>query len=280
MRRFFRPGARTAWLALALLVLVGGCSASRLAGWYTTRKIDKYLDLTSEQKKYVRSRVDHHIESLRRSASTDVIPVLKHVRYVTAKGATEREIEKLQGDFDALFDLFVAKITPDAASVFAFLEPNQIDRFHRKMREGIDEAYEDIRDRSQEEADEKLIDAVEKWTGSLDAEQKRKILAVTRGLQRERSAAFDAHRRRLDRFVALVRTKPGAPAIEAELLRLWKTRYEAMAPDRTAEEQRAEQRKVLLTIDGLLNEKQRKHAVAEVDKRIRQIRRFALPADG
>lgn len=281
VNRPIRPQkARALWLCIGLSMLIGGCSASRIAGWYTTRKIDKYLDLTSEQKKFVRARVDVHIEGLRRRVSTDVLPLLKRVRYVTAKGATEQEIAKLQDDFDSLFDMFVDRITPDAAAVFAMLDAEQIDRFHRKMREDIDDAYEDIRDRSPEEADEKLIDAVEKWTGSLEDAQIARVLAVTRDLQSERKVAFGAHRRRLDGFVAFLKRKPGAKAVHEELLRLWHTRYEAMAPERSREVQRAEHRRVLLTIDGMLTEKQRKHAVAEIDKRIRKIRRFSLPPDG
>jgi hypothetical protein len=265
-------------LGLVLLLLGNACSVASLAGWYVTRRVDKYLDLSSEQKKWVRARVDHHIEALRRSATTEAVPLLRRVRGVVARGPTEADIAELQREVEALIDRFVARVVPDVAALFASLRDDQIDRFQRKMRKGLGEGYEDLRlppDERRERADEKAIEAVEKWTGSLAPAQKARLLKAVRAMDDERAATYRVHVSRLNAFADLLRGRPGAVEVGKELRRLWDTRYDAIAPSRSRDAQRADQRRILLLIDGMLTMEQRRHAVDEINSVIVKIKRFA-----
>jgi hypothetical protein len=280
MSRDPRWSARQAVAVGLVLALVGtACSSSRIAGWYLTRRIDSFLDLSSDQKRWVRARVDHHIEELRSELTTEVLPLLRRVRATVARGPTEGELARFQLEMEALFDRFVDRVVSDTAIVLASLEPHQIARFHKKMRQGIDESYEDVRvpkaDR-RKKADDKLIESLEKWTGSLQGWQVARVLGVVHDLPDTRPAVYRAQVQRLHRFTAFLRKHPGREAIARELQRLWDTRYEAMAPGSTQEAQQADQRRVLLTVDRVLTPKQREKVLDSIDTQISRLKRFAL----
>ncbi|MFW6067150.1 MAG: DUF6279 family lipoprotein [Myxococcota bacterium] len=266
-------------LGVALMaagVLLGtACTAERLAGWYVTRRIAGYLDLSSEQRQWLRQRVDGHIAALRRDVLPKAVRLLRRTRALAARGPTEAEVRELQASFDALADGAVARLAPDVAKLLAMLDDAQVARFRRKLRENLDEAYEDLRAPPPERrtrAREKLVEGVEEWTGDLRRRQIALLLRVTPDIARERTARYRDAVRRLRTFTAMLHRHPGAEAIERELLRLWRTRYDDTAG--SLEERRRMQRRVLLALDETLTLKQRRHVIQQIDDRIRQLKRF------
>jgi hypothetical protein len=260
-------------------MLAGACSGVRIAGWYLTRQIDGYLALDSDQKSWVRSRVDHHLEVTRGEISSDIIPLLRRVRGVVIRRPTEANLRALQAEVDVLVDRFVARLIPDVAALFASLRDDQIDRFQDKMRKGLGEAYEDLRlpaGERRQRADKKTIEAVEKWTGKLTKAQRARVIELARTVEDDRPATYRSHVARLNAFANLLRGDATAFDVAKTLQRLWDTRYEAIAPQSAREDRRAAQRRVLLALDEVVTMEQRRHMVGEIDGVIRKVKRFGV----
>ncbi|MFW5925220.1 MAG: DUF6279 family lipoprotein [Myxococcota bacterium] len=267
-------------VCIAIAGLSAGCTGERIAGWYVTRKIDGYLDLSSTQKDWVRSRVDHHLIALRKEMLPEAVRLMRRTRAVVARRPTRAEVKKLQRAVDDLVDRFVARLVPDTAALFAMLNDAQIEHFRTEVRADLDDSYGDLPKAPNErkkDAAEKLVEAVEDWVGDLTKPQVAGLLGLAKQLPDERPAIYRANVARLNDFVTFLRDDPDRQAIARKLGHMWRTRYEGLGPDRGHESRRAEQRRVLLTIDRMLTMEQRRHVVDEINDRIAKIKRYALP---
>jgi hypothetical protein len=280
-RRLARTGIL--WLGGACLWL-SACTATtaRLAGWYVTRQIDGYLDLGREQHQQLRARVDERLDVLRRKELPRWLHLLRQTRDAMGRGTSEAELGELLARYDTLLDQAVDQLTPSIAEVLSGLSDAQIAHFEARMLEKHEETYEDLKlpaAEQREKLDERTIEAIESITGDLGDEQRRTILAHTRTLPDERPIRYRVDRQRITGFAAFLRGHPGPPAIDAELQRLWDTRYQVLGPGRDKIARRVEQRRVLLAIDQTLLAEQREQAVENMNERIRIAKRFLLPAE-
>lgn len=254
----------------------GGAFVERVAGWYITRKIDGLFDLESEQKSWVRGRVDGHLESIRAGELEKAIALLEDTRAVMARGATDDSIRKLQDRSDALMDSFVRRMAPDTAHLLAGLSSEQVDHFASEMRDALKDSYEDVKLSASErraQADEKFVERMEDILGELSAEQRAMFLPTARKIAEERPRQYKSGLKRIDTVAAKLKAKPGKQAIQQGLLDMWDRRYAAIG-ERTREQRRASQREFLLRIDRSLSVEQRAHAVEYVDGRLAQLKRF------
>lgn len=267
---------------LLATLFCGACSASeRLAGWYVTRQIDGYLDLDSTQKKALRVRVDAQLQRLRANELPRWLFVLRETRNTLARGASDEQLKSLQQRYDGLLDDAAQQLTPDLAVVLADLNDSQISHFEQQLKEQQDESYEERHlptEERLEETDERVFDAIESLVGELSDGQKQSISRLVRALPDERPVRYQVERKRIVTTAKLLRSHPGAAAVEAELQRLWRSRYDELGKGRDIRSRRAEQRHVLLFIDRLLTPEQRATAVANMNKLILRVREFQLPA--
>jgi hypothetical protein len=270
------------WLGGACLWLAA-CTATsaRLAGWYVTRQLDGYLDLNNEQHQQLRARVDEQLDVLRREELPRWLHLLRQTRDAMGRGTSEAELAELLARYDTLLDHAAELLMPKIAETLSGLDDAQIAHFEVRMLEKHEETYEDLKlpaAEQREKLDERTLEAIESITGELRDEQKLTILARTRTLPDERPIRYRVDKQRIAGFARFLRTHPGAAAIDAELHRLWDTRYEVLGPGRDKSARRIEQRRVLLAIDQTLSAEQREQAVENMNDRIRVAKRFSLPA--
>ena len=266
-------------LLLAMVLLGGGCGGAfveRVAGWYIARKIDGIFDLESEQHDWVRDRVDHHLDSMRKGELDRAIALLEDTRDLMAKGPSDAEIKAMQDRSDALMDRFVRRMAPDAAHLLAGLSDGQVDHFKGEMLDALEDSYEDVRLSKQERrqrADEKFIERMEDILGKVRDDQRAEWLPIARRIADERPRQYASGKERINDVASKLRAHPPEAEIHAGMIDMWEKRYAAIGP-KTREQRRAEQRAFLLRIDRSLDAEQRAHAVAEMDSRIAQLSRF------
>ena len=257
-----------------------GCSgmSTKVAGWYVTRQIDGYFDLTSEQKEQVRERVDTLIAEVRRDELPKALYVMRLVRNAIAENQVAPRIDDLQERADVLLERAAQRLIPELAWVMSQLDDAQIAYFEGKLRENLGKIYEDQKlpaGERRKKLDEQLIEALEKAVGDLSVAQRQTILQAAHALPDDRAARYRIDHARIASTGTLLRAHPGQPAIEAELQRLWVTRYE-VAAGRDKLTRRAEQRTFLLTVDHTVTTAQREQAVENLNERIRSLARFEL----
>jgi Family of unknown function (DUF6279) len=269
-------------LAVVLALLCSACStvSTKVVGWYITRQIDSYVDLTSAQKELVRPAVDLEIERVRREDLPRWLDLIRGVRDQIQRGPGDAETLALQLRYDRLLDAAVMRMAEQFAPLFADLAPAQIDHFEIKLVEHVDKMFKEQKlppDERREEQDEALIDGIEQLTGDLSDEQVTRILSATHALPDDRPARYKNDRGRAFAFTKFLRTKPSREAIEAELKRLWVTRFDALGPGFDLDARRNQQRRGLLSLDKLLTQEQREHAVAHLNEQLIKAKKWVLP---
>lgn len=254
---------------------------TRVAGWYVTRKLDGYLDLTREQKSQVRGRVDTLLTEIRREELPRALYVMRLVRNAIAEDQVPQRIEELQERSDQLLEQAARRLIPELGWALSLLDDRQIGHLEGKLREKVDELYADQKLPPAErraKLDAQLLEGLEKVVGDLPAPQRESILRAAHEIPDDRAARYRFDLRRIASTGELLRSHPGQAAIEAELQRLWATRYD-VDQDRDKRSRRAEQRRFLLSVDRTMTEAQRKRAVENLNDRIRSLARFQLPTD-
>ena len=264
--------------ALALCVLcMSSCTSltTRFAGWYVTREIDRYLDLTSEQQHVLRAHVDAQLSRLRRDELPKWLTLLRELRDQMDRGTSEVAIARLQRRTDALLDHTAHLLIPEVSQLLSKLDADQIAHFEREMLEEHEEKHEE-----EEALDEQLVEAIESLVDDLQVTQQETIRRAARALPDRRPQRYRVDKQRILSTAALLRTHPGPQAIQQELTRLWTTRYDVLGPDCDRDSIRTEQRRFFLLVDGTLSREQRDYAVEQLSDRIRSVKRFLLPVDG
>jgi hypothetical protein len=268
-------------LLLSFVLVCAGCSSERVAGWYITRTLDDYFDLRSEQKHAVRATVDETIALVRREELSHWITFLREVRQGFHDGMTDALLAKLQRRYDERLEVGVHLITPRAAPLLVQLDARQLDHFVGRVQEDLAEQYEDLElppEERRAKLEEKALDVVEDFVGSLSDEQEVRVRALIRKLPSERDAQYRSAKDNLAHFRAFMGTRPTAPVLERELYAMWERRYDALGAGHDREARRAFQRQWLLAVFELLTPKQRAHAEEELSDRIRMLKRYVLPA--
>jgi hypothetical protein len=276
-------GRRLTALGLLVLFLATGCTATstRVAGWYVTRQIDNYVDLTSAQKELVRPAVDLEIDRIRREDLPRWLDLIRGIRDAIQHGPTDQGALALQLRYDHLLDAAVMRMAEQFAPLFADLSPAQIDFFEPKLVEHIDKLFKEQKlppDERREAQDEALIDGIEKLSGDLSDAQQAAILKSVHALPDDRPARYKNDRNRAFSFIKFLRTDPSKQAIETELKRLWATRFDALGPGFDLDTRRNTQRGLLLSLDKLMTVEQRAHAVEHLNEQLLKARKWVLPA--
>lgn len=265
------------------MFVLAGCTGTseRIVGWYITRKIDGYFDLRAEQKRELRTSVDETIALVRRSELPHWITFLRELRQGIHDGLDEPKLERLQRRYDERLDAAERLLTPRAAPLLAQLDAAQLDHFQARVREQLDEQYEELKEPPEERAEkleERAIDIVEDFVGDLHDGQQDAVRALLRKLPDERAAQYRSSNENLAHFRAFMARKPDAAAIEAELHAMWTRRYAGLGAGHDKATRRAQQRAWLLAVYDLLDTKQRAHAEEELSDRIRTLKRWVLPS--
>jgi hypothetical protein len=272
---------RLCWLVLG--VALGACSltSTRLAGWYVTRQIDGYLDLTSEQKSRIRPFVDADVDRLRREDLPHWLNLLRTVRDTVEHGPSDEKLLAVQRRYDALLDAAVAHLAPQFAPLLSELDDEQLAHFQEKLLDFVDKQLPEQAlpaEERKEALDKRTIKSIEKVTGALDDDQRDKLLGRIHREPNDHPLRYKNDRQRSFAFIKFLKTKPGAPAIEAELKRLWATRFDALGPGFDLVSRRALARKQLIALYALLTPEQRAHTVEYLTDQIVQLKRWVLPA--
>lgn len=265
---------------LLLLVSIGCTAASeRIVPWYITRKLDSYLDFTAEQKKTARTVVDETLAELRRDELPRWISLFREVRAGIHDGLDDAHIARLQRHYDARLDAGVALLAPRLASMLAPLDAQQLDHLASRMREDVDEQYEELALPKEQRAgsvEKRALKFVEESVGDLDAAQEDEVRKLIRALPDERPKQYHSAKEHIDRFRTFMATHPSEAAIAGELSSMWAHRYDALGAGHDKNSRRAQQRQWLLSVYRLLSSEQRRHAEDRLTDRIVALKRFVL----
>lgn len=268
----------TVVLSLFLLLAVG-CTGllQNIGARWVTRQIAAEFDLDEAQTEATRASVDRIIQKAPGALTTRVDMLVATVDAAIAKGLTEKKLLGMERQVDALLDIVATAIIDEAAPVLATLRDEQIDFVEARIRTRLEEAKEDIAKPKEERLEKRqdaFVEAVEDWADDLSEEQEKALREFVAGLPDEATARLATDYVRLERMGALFRKHPGAQAIRDGLWGEWKHR-EDWGPDaRPPQARRAEGRRALLFVYGMLSAEQRDHASEHLHELHEKVKTF------
>lgn len=170
-------------ILIALFAVLAGCSSLRLAYnngdtllyWW----IDGYIDLTSEQKGWVKKDIDELFHWHRKTQLHDYVQILKNAQRQLNAGPTQAD---LQNDFDEIKNrtqLLLFKALPELADLARSLEQDQIATLERKFAtNNADFRKKNMkgdREAQQKFRFKKSMEQFELWFGNFTQEQEAQI---------------------------------------------------------------------------------------------------------
>jgi hypothetical protein len=248
----------------AFLLLAVGCTGvlQNLGARWATNKISGVFDLDETQKAATRAAVDRTIAAAPEVLGKRLDLLVATVDRSLSKGLNEENMRIIERQVDIMLDKAVAWIIDEAAPILATLRDDQIDYAERELDKRLQETRDELNappDERLESRQEKFVEAIEKWTGSLSDKQEDAIRAYVAAMPDEAAHRLKADEARLAHIGDELRKHPGAPAIEELLWNAWKQREDWGEGTRSAEERRADGRKTLFFVYDLLDGKQRDH---------------------
>ncbi len=258
----WRPRRRRALLTLvAALAFITGCTGvlQNLGAKWATNKIADVFEMDEQQRQATRQAVDRAIAEAPQLLGPRLDMLVATADRALATGMNEKNMLSIERQVDVLMDKAVAWIIDEAAPILATLRDEQIDHAERALDERLQETRDELnapRAERLETRQEKFVDAIEKWTGRLGAEQERAIRDYVALMPDEAPDRLRADERRLAHIAAELRKEPGALAVRELLWQAWKQREDWGEGTRSPEARRAEGRKTLFFVYELLDAKQ------------------------
>ncbi|MEK9703202.1 MAG: DUF6279 family lipoprotein, partial [Deltaproteobacteria bacterium] len=244
--------------------------------WLTRWRLDSYLDLTSEQDRWLNVQLAEHIAWHRKEELPQYVDFLRDIQKKARDGLTQEEwregLEQVELGWQRILD----RLRPDAAKLLADLDPDQVEELKSEFQEENEEIVERLAEPAAEREEkrrERRQESLEEWFGDWSPEQ----LQALEGIWQKSRSEVDETKSRLERrersqaeFFNFLNQQPNQEQAEQWLIGWqrqlqgndqqndWRSRYEAR----------------VLAIDQILTAPQREHALAKLGEYIVEIEKL------
>lgn len=261
-----------------------GCSGvlQNIGARWVTRQIGEELDLDEAQREATRAAVHRVLASASDVLGPRIELLIATVDRAIIKGFDEKNMLIIEKQIDILLDKGVGWIIDEVAPILATLRDDQIDHGERSLDERLDETREELSkpadERSQDRQD-KFVDAIEEWSGSLSDAQEQALRTYVAALRDEAADRLAADEKRLAEIADTLREHPGPAAVRQALWDAWKNHEDWGPNTRSPEERKADGRETLFYVYRLLNAKQKDHMSQHLHDMYAQVKTFLEAAD-
>jgi len=262
---------RVGWL-VGLLLIQGSCNTLYLGynnlNWLTRWSLDSYLDLTSDQDRWLNVRLAEHIVWHRKEELPQYLNFLRDIQAKARDGLNPEELREGLEQVDLSWNRLMDQLRPDAAQLLADLKPDQVDELRDVFREENEEIAERL-EKTTEEREEKLRDqrqeSLEEWFGDWSPEQFRAL----EGIWQKTRHVVDATQFRLERrersqaeLFNFLNPQPDQEQAEKWLI-AWQHNFQAKGQQN---DWRSRYEARILAIDQILTSQQREHGLAKLEE--------------
>ncbi len=234
-------------------------------------EFDKYFDLNSEQKKYLKPFVLTMLDWIRVEKGQEIHQVLDDFTLVWKAGASKDQLELLVKRVEGLRAELVTEMAPTLGKFFASLSDEQIDYFEKKLidfnEENEDAAVLPIEKFSKKQK-EKVHKNLKYWLGSLKDEQEQEFYTKVPIDQVGFLRNFEGRKSAQRNFVKFLRSRKPQAEIEKNLI-LWGSNPSLLRNDPATNEQSKRLVSSIQAAEAVATAAQKAHVV-EVIKNLKQ----------
>ncbi|MDX1608767.1 MAG: DUF6279 family lipoprotein [Halofilum sp. (in: g-proteobacteria)] len=273
-------------LAGLLLALVSGCALAPEFFWQRVDdavidRADEWLSLEAEQERRLRGRLEPWLREVRRERLAEYADFLEGLAARLGPELRPADVRWANDRFESLYARTMDSFLPVIAPTLAELSTEQRRHLARRMQERSSEyrtEYVDSRDDGMYALAERVIRAVERWTGDLQPNQRALVHERIRELPRTTDAWARWRERMQQRLLALLGRGAGVGEIERFLHQWWVGRA-GQAPAVRMDELRAGLLDTLLAVGRSLNSEQRREAQRKLRDRAASLRTLVASAE-
>ncbi|MBX7229902.1 MAG: hypothetical protein K1X48_09885 [Burkholderiaceae bacterium] len=186
LKSFLKPRL-TIFLLPFIVVSLSACSAIGLAynnaDTLLLSQLDSYLDLDSRQELFAREKAAAFFAWHRQEELPEYASWLRSIKSKIASGASDAQIAQLASEVNLRMDKALQKLAPDLAELALTLSPTQLERLKEKYAENAAQLSKEYLSKTPAEQQEKrfesLLSSIQRLYGSLQAEQKERLRAVS-----------------------------------------------------------------------------------------------------
>jgi hypothetical protein len=201
-------------MAMALMVIVAGCSSVRLTYnhgdtllyWW----LNNYLDLNSEQSGWLKKDIDNLFQWHRKTQLKDYAQLLANgQRQLAAGNRTQADLMADYREIKSRSELLAYKALPELADLARSLRPEQIVNMEKKFAKNNEDFRRKFMRGDQEERQKarfkKSMEQFELWFGHFSSEQEAVLRKASDARLLDNEIWLDERVRRQKRIVAVVR---------------------------------------------------------------------------
>lgn len=272
-------GSSTAALLCCGLALAGACTGvlQNVGARWATNQISDVFDLDEAQREATRAAVERTMASAPEVLGPRLDLLVATVDRGLCKGLDEASMLGIERQLDRMLDETATWIIDEAAPILATLSDDQINHAQQALDERLQETRDELHAPAAErltDRQDKFIEAIEQWAGRLSAAQQDAIRAHVAAMPDEAADRLRADENRLAGLAEALRAQPAAPAVRELLWSAWKSREDWGPGTRSPEARRADGRRTLLFVYGLLDSKQKDHLSARLHEMHEKVNRI------
>jgi hypothetical protein len=269
-------------LIIVMATALVGCTtklAYRYADWYLLWKIDHYVDLSGQQRSYLRGRLKDLLAHHQREALPVYEQVLNEIKVKLADGLTREEVDWIFDRYHQQRADLVDRLVPDGATLLTSIDQGQLRHLQHMLGKDNEKASRDVAEETevrQVRRTTEALDLLRDWLGPLSREQEQQIRDLVRTIPDLDRSRLTYIQDREQELFSLLRSQ-GDSQLVRERLRLWLLFPERVVPSygRSVDQMRESLKRFALVIDSLVTPQQRAHALQRLQKVINDIHSLA-----
>ncbi len=271
-------------IGLALLFVVG-CTKLRMgyeyADWVVIYSVEDNFDLDKSQRTHFKEDVAAYFKWHRREMLPSYATFLTKLAARLEDGLRPQEIDSTFTAYHILLRGTLLPMMDKAVSLLDSLTPNQINMWVDRQKKKNEKLRKDFSGSSEERFEHryvKIIDELEDWTGSLQAEQKSQIKVLNRTLPWNGNLWLDARESATERLAELLRKRVGSK----KLRRFLEDYYVYPEKSRSKEYQAGQKafdmrlKTMIVMVYRMLTPEQKEHLIQQVEKLAKDFQALSL----
>jgi hypothetical protein len=279
-------------LLFASFFILTGCDTTVYRLLYNSldtiiyRSVTRYIDPGPNQDRFLREKIELHLQWHRRDQLPKYIVTLQGVRARMAAGIKKSDIEWMQIRFERHSEELYNAISENVAAFLVSLNRNQVDLLERKMAERFAEIEKKSLQGNEgrfREMEKSTVWIMELIYGPLTGRQNEVIASGVRQMENIEPERMRLYRERQREFISLLKNGPDKPAVKKYMTRLF-IKPEKYYPEYYRGPAERQERMIMdafARFDGeLVTPEQRARALKKIDALIRVLGELAVEETG
>lgn len=230
--------------------------------FFILRSLNQYFDINSEQKNFLKEKIEYNLNSYKYQGIPQHIAFLKGMQDRTEKGINREDVPWFYIEMTRQTEMIADQFSNVFIDFLMTLEPEQIDHFEQKLAEQnkeIEKRRQKSDEKDPEDQTEDIIESFEEWLGPLSDTQKKEILNLVKQMPDDTEESDAERLENQQKFIRILRNEPRDRG-EIEIFL-----SDVISRNQSEDESINLVSDFVIKIDRMITPKQRNHFIEKLD---------------